>query len=156
MRRKKSSPIPMHSLLAEIVSRKKWQGRFELHQVFERWQSLVGREISRHAVPQRFQGRVLWVDVSDSVWHQQLQFLKNDLLTKLNNSLHKEKVEDIRFQLKDGLAAELAPRPEKQWTRSTPSEAEIAAMERHLRDVEDEELRLAMKRCWYDFYGLPR
>lgn len=156
MRRSKSSPTPVHTLMAEIVRKKKWQSRFELHQVFERWQALVGKEISRHAQPNRYRGKVLWLDVSDSVWLQQLQFLKNDLLVKLNRSLPQEQVEDIRFQLKngwqdpDGHDHDALPTPSP-----IPSAGEVADIDGHLKDVEDEELRAAMKRCWQDFYGLP-
>lgn len=155
MRRAKSTPIPFHSVLAEIVRDKKWQGRFELHQVFGRWQALVGVEISRHARPNRYHCRVLWVDVSDSVWHQQLQFLKNDLLVKLNRSLVNEQVEDIRFQLTSGWHGEQDNEKEVSPPPSAPSAAETAEIDRQLSYVEDEELRAAMRRCWDNFYGLP-
>ncbi len=147
----------MHSLLAEIVTKKKWQSRFELHQVFERWQALVGTEISRHAVPSRYRGKVLWVDVSDAVWHQQLQFLKHDLLTKLNRSLPKECIEDIRFQLaKTGADFFQDETPLYTPPKTEPAPEESSAMDRLLESVEDKELRQAMKRCWHDFYSLPK
>jgi len=157
MRRAKSSPTPIHSLLAELVRTKKWQSRFELHQVFEKWQTLVGKEISRHAQPNRYRGKVLWVDVSDSVWLQQLQFLKNDLLLKLNRSLPNEEVEDIRFQLSSDLALTVNDQAEQPAPRAAivPSGEEVTAMDEMLQSVEDEELRQAMRRCWHDFYGLP-
>lgn len=146
----------MHTLLSEIVKRKKWQGRFELHQVFARWPALVGAEVSRQAQPSLFRGRVLWVDVSDPIWLQQLQFLKMDLLAKLNKSLDGERVDDIRFQLAreplcepQGPSTPSGPRPE-------PDEDEALAMDRLLQTVPDPDLRQAMKRCWHDFYGLPK
>ena len=39
------------------------------------------------------------VNVSSAPWMQQLQFLKPELIEKLNETLGKELVEDIRFKI---------------------------------------------------------
>ena len=156
MSRSSSFPTSMQALLADIVRQKKWQGRFELHQLFARWQALVGMEIAQHAVPSLFRGRVLWVDVSDSIWLQQLQFLKSELLGKLNGALQGERVEDIRFQLNSDLLWAAEPQKQVQAHSSPPPDAaQQQAMDDLLKSVPDAELRQAMKNCWFKFHSLP-
>jgi len=39
------------------------------------------------------------VHVSSSAWLHQLQFLKAELLNKLNDNLKNERIEDIKFKI---------------------------------------------------------
>ncbi len=131
-----------------MITRRKWQDRFELHEVFDFWEKAVGKEIASHATPSKFRGKVLWVDVSDSIWMQQLQFLKTMLLEKINKQFEAVEVEDIRFQLllpNDSLPKTTPPpRP----AGPLPDEGDLTQFEEFLGDVDDPELKVAMLRCW--------
>ena len=71
----------------------------ELIQVWNLWDSIVGRAVAENARPAAFKGNLLLVNVSSSPWVQQLQFLKNDIIAKLNRALKKELVEEIKFKI---------------------------------------------------------
>jgi predicted nucleic acid-binding Zn ribbon protein len=60
---------------------------------------VVGAAIAQNTRPEAIKGKLLLVNVSSAPWMQQLQFLKPELIDKLNQTLGKELVEDIRFQI---------------------------------------------------------
>ena len=150
---RKHKPDHISSLLGDMIKRRKWQDRFELHEVFNFWNQAVGKEISKHATPAKFRGKVLWVDVSDSIWMQQLQFLKTTLIEKVNKQFDSVEVEDIRFQLKlpDQDSHEEHRLPLRQ-AGSIASDDDARKFHRSLEEIDDPELQDAMIRCWRTLY----
>ena len=71
----------------------------QLLQVFEIWNQIVGESVSQNAQPSAFKGRLLLVEVNSSVWMHQLQFLKEDIIRKINETMGEEVVEDIKFKI---------------------------------------------------------
>ena len=67
------------------------------YQVFSLWASIVGDDISRHARPRRLHGDILFVATSSSVWAQELAFMREALVDKVNHALGGEYIRDIRF-----------------------------------------------------------
>ncbi len=73
--------------------------RIKEGKIWEVWDNVVGPTVARNAQPESIRGRVLFVTVSSSTWMQQLQFLKEKILEKLNQSLGKTLVKSISFRL---------------------------------------------------------
>lgn len=71
----------------------------EMARVWELWDRTVGAAIAENTRPAAFRGGHLVVNVSSSIWAQQLQFLKADLIAKVNRALGKPLVTDIRFKV---------------------------------------------------------
>ncbi len=71
----------------------------DMTQIWDMWDSAIGKEISQNAQPAAFKGQLLVVHVTSSTWVQQLQFLKKDIIDKVNHTLEKELVKDIRFKI---------------------------------------------------------
>ncbi len=67
--------------------------------IWEIWDEAVGPTVARNAQPESIRGRVLFVRVSTSAWMQQLQFIKERIIEKLNQSLGKTLVKSISFRL---------------------------------------------------------
>ncbi len=63
------------------------------------WETAVGAPISDNAKPFAVKGSLLLVHVSSSAWLHQLQFLKTELLEKLNLGLKNDRIEDIKFKI---------------------------------------------------------
>lgn len=64
------------------------------------WASVVGPEIRKQTVAQRIEKGILYVAVANSVWINELTFLKASIINKLNASIGQEVVKDIKFYLK--------------------------------------------------------
>jgi len=67
--------------------------------VWRVWEHAVGETIANHARPAAVKGKLLLVYVTNSTWLHQLQFLKADILAKLNAALDKPLVEEIKFKI---------------------------------------------------------
>jgi predicted nucleic acid-binding Zn ribbon protein len=86
---------------------------------------------------------VLHVNVSSSVWVQQLQFLRDTMLEKINANLSGRKIKDIRFKIGPLPAAPpqhdaAAPLPELDDNEKLATQAESAR-------ISDPELREAFQ-----------
>ena len=71
----------------------------EMTRIWALWDETMGVTIAENARPAAFKGHLLVVQVTSSPWMQQLQFLKNELIQKLNSALGKELVRDIKFKI---------------------------------------------------------
>jgi predicted nucleic acid-binding Zn ribbon protein len=52
-----------------------------------------------NAQPAAFKGDLLLVHVTNSTWIHQLQFLKHDIISKLNAALGKPMITEIKFKI---------------------------------------------------------
>lgn len=71
----------------------------DLVRIWSLWDNAVGEVIAGNARPEAFKGKLLLVNVTSSTWAHQLQFLKKDIIAKVNQALGKALVEDIRFKI---------------------------------------------------------
>ena len=65
----------------------------------ERWAGIVGMSIAAHTRPDRIKFRKLYVIVENSVWLQQLMFLKPTLLEKINAAMEQPLINDMAFRI---------------------------------------------------------
>ena len=70
-----------------------------LSRIWEVWSDAVGSHIAANATPAAVKGRLLIVHAESSSWIQQLHFLKQDIITKLNRTLGENLVRDIKFKI---------------------------------------------------------
>ena len=155
---RKSQPENIASLIGGLVNDRNWQSRFELHEVFDFWDEVVGPEIARQAQPIKLRGNTLVVEVADSVWMTQLQYLKITLLTKINDHLGHGRITDLRFKLNYSLKTKESV-PEYKTNevqvepQPVPSPAECAELTSMLAGVGDPDLQQAIAKCWRSLFG---
>ena len=65
--------------------------------LIDAWNRAVGPQIGAKAQPDRQRDDVLYVRVSTSVWMHELQFMKQDIIARLNELLGSAAVSQIRF-----------------------------------------------------------
>lgn len=65
------------------------------------WEQVVGAPLARHARPLRLRRGVLVVAVDDSLWMHELQYMKQDLVDRLNARLGRTVVRQIFLALGD-------------------------------------------------------
>jgi hypothetical protein len=71
---------------------------FELR-LQQQWREIVGEPIGSHTWPAQIRYKKLYLTVRNSVWLQQLTFLKPTLLAKLNERAGTDLVTDIAFRV---------------------------------------------------------
>jgi len=97
----KSAPKP--SLLGEVLeslfNRADLKERLADQRILDSWKKAVGRGIAEQTQPLRIQNRVLQVRVSNSVWMQQLQFMKGMILQRVREETGVADLVDLRLFL---------------------------------------------------------
>jgi len=61
------------------------------------WPTAVGKKIAENTTVQDVKHGVLIVRVDSPIWAQELQFQKKEILFKINKTLGKKTIKDIRF-----------------------------------------------------------
>ncbi len=145
MRRKKEQP--MSAILPGVLRDKNWERQLDLHSIFPKWQELVDEETARYAVPRKIVRGILWIEVENSIWLQQLQYKKVVLLDTINAFLKKSSIKDIRFTL----PSEEEKRKEKKQALKfePPPPQELQKFEEQAAFVEDDASREMLIRLWY-------
>jgi predicted nucleic acid-binding Zn ribbon protein len=99
MGRKKNKDFThIGSLIGDVIKDIRPESDSEMLGIWTIWGQAVGEAIAVNARPHAFKGGLLMVNVAGSVWAQQLQFQKNNLIRKINSALGKDLVADIRFR----------------------------------------------------------
>jgi len=124
-----------------------WEEQLDLHSIFLRWDDLVETDVAEHCQPLKIVKSVLWVEVENSAWLQQLQYQTVPLLDILNNSLRLSRLKGLRFCLAE-------KNPEKKKSEAVlryiqPSSRDIEAFEQQAGTIADKDSRDALVRLWY-------
>lgn len=139
-RPKMLSPMAIADLLGSAFSDKAVGQRLQEGKIWLVWDAVVGPQIAAKAHPVAFRSSTLVVEVTNAPWLQQLNFLKKDIIEKLNSRLGSRLINDI--QLRAGTRNQLTaatPRPEK---KPRPlSAADNSRIDREAGQIEDAELR---------------
>ena len=144
--RKRSLLTTLDSLLKDVAHDLKFEDKMEQVMLYRLWNEAVGEQIARNASPVLVRADVLHVNVSSSVWVQQLQFLRDTMLEKINANLSGRKIKDIRFKI-----GPLPAAPPQHAAASLPEldDNEKLATQAESARISDPELREAFQ----DFMG---
>lgn len=149
---RKKKIIKMDCLLGELFASRNWQQSLDRNRIFEFWTEAVGKDIATHAQPKVVRGSVLWVNVTDSIWMQQLHLMKEHLRQVINDRLvGDEGIGDIRFNLVAGLRPVLTKTKEintKPSAKSAPDPKKLAEFEKMISAISDAGARESFRTLW--------
>jgi len=91
--------VPIGNILPGLLKTCRRQSDAELAQIWDLWETIVGKMVAENARPAPFKGKLILVHVESPAWIHHLQFLKPDLIRKINEALGKSLVEDIKFKV---------------------------------------------------------
>jgi hypothetical protein len=92
-------PVHIADVLKNALTAYRAEGDTELMKVWSLWKGVVGHGIAENTRASAFKGNLLIVHVSSSAWIHHLHFLKQELISKLNDALGKDLVGDIKFKI---------------------------------------------------------
>ena len=95
----KSKFVHIGSIIDDVLKTYRREPDGELIRVWHVWDNIVGDVISKNAKPAAFKGSILLVYVTSSTWIHQLQFLKEEMIVKLNEALGKSLIDDLKFKI---------------------------------------------------------
>jgi len=124
---------------------------FELR-LQQQWRDIIGDPVGAHTWPAQVRFKKLYLIVRNSVWLQQLIFLKPTLLTKLNERAGSEMLTDISFRV--GEIPETSPSsPGASLRKVEVSEAAIVEANAHAAAVQDPDLRQRLAAVMADAFS---
>ena len=95
--RRRGRMQPVGGVVGRVLSDLGLDAAVAAHRVGERWSDIVGAEVARHARPVQMAGPVLEVAVESSVWAQQLQMQRLEILAALRRELGDDAPGELRF-----------------------------------------------------------
>ena len=98
-RDKQSDFVQIGNVIDGVLKNFRSEPDYALTKIWRLWDEAAGETIASNARPAAFKGKLLIVHVVSATWIHQLQFLKNDLMAKLNDALEKPLVEEIKFKI---------------------------------------------------------
>jgi predicted nucleic acid-binding Zn ribbon protein len=96
---KNQNPVPIGQIIQSLMEFHRKAPLGQLGILAELWETAVGPAIGRNTRPVAIKGGLLLIHVSNSVWMQQLQFMKNDLLISIHRTLGSEWIREIKFKI---------------------------------------------------------
>ncbi|MDJ0849901.1 MAG: DUF721 domain-containing protein [Myxococcota bacterium] len=104
MRRRRSQLEGLGKLVPRVLEDLGLDMPVRVLRIAERWEEAVGAEIAAHCRPLSLRDGTLEASVDSSVWAQQLQLRKPEILTALREVLGDEAPTDLRFHTGSGVA----------------------------------------------------
>ena len=120
-----------------------------LGHIVQHWATIAGTQLMAVTQPESIRGRVLFVNVSDAIWLQQITFYQAQLLENIRRVLGEVPITKLHFTL-----AMSSPRPP---VLSLPEEdleplpltaVEEQQMQESTAGIADPELRETVRRAW--------
>jgi len=142
----------MDTLLGDLFANRNWQQNLDRNRIFEFWTEAVGKDIAVHAQPKLIRGKVLWVNVIDSIWMQQLHLMKEHLRQVINGRLiGEEGIADIRFNLVTAFKPVFDEKKminQKPLAKPPPDPQKLADFEKMIDAIADEGARGSFRTIW--------
>ncbi len=133
------------AVLEQSLRRFDLSGRLDEYGVWPIWNDVVGATVARNAQPEKIRNGTLFVQVTSPVWMQQLQFMKDMIVEKLNQKLGAEIVRKIFFVVgRVEAAAERQPAHLGRSEETVAAEAQLDAQ--FLDSIRDPDIRKAFQR----------
>jgi len=143
-----SKPEMIGEILRKVLKKRNIPHTSTDRRLLDLWTRAVGPQIAARTLPEAIKRGTLYVWVSTPVWLHQLQFLKEEILQKMNEPSGKEEIRNLFFSI-----GEIpAPPPGKtDPTLSTPAPMPLPKRDREmmresLDAVRDSELREILER----------
>ena len=86
-------------ILKTVIESSRQDSDAQLVRIWDLWDEVVGKVVAENAQPEAFKGTLLVVRVGSSPWAHQLQFMKSDIIAKVNEALGGDFISEIRFKV---------------------------------------------------------
>ena len=133
------------AVLDQSLKRFDLSQRLDEYGVWPVWNDVVGKTIARNAQPEKIRNGTLFVKVTSPVWMQQLQFMKEMIVEKINQRLDCAAVKNLFFMVGHIEIGDLDTPLEPQQSQ-TPESAELEMSAEFLESIGDPEIRSAFKK----------
>lgn len=129
------------AILSGLAKRLGLESRLVELRLQHQWRDIVGEPTGSHTWPDHIRFKKLYLVVRNSVWLQQLTFLKPAMLAKLHDEMGPELITDIVFRVGEMPASRASERVPSAAASPLVPETEIAEVLSHTARIQDQTLR---------------
>jgi len=108
-RRPKGNLEPLAQLLGDAMRSTGLGKRLQEYQAVEAWPEVVGELVAEHSKATSIREGTLFVDVTSSVWMQELQLLRGEIIERLNEYLGRSYVKQVVLSMERSSGQQSAP-----------------------------------------------
>jgi hypothetical protein len=99
MRKKNRPPTPIQNVVQGLIKNWGLDRVSKEQKVFTIWREAIGDPLYNHTRPVAVHHGRLVIAVKDNAWMQELQLMKREIKKKLNKTLGKGVIKEIRFKI---------------------------------------------------------
>lgn len=120
------------------------------------WPKIVGANISKKTSPIKIVRKTLYLTVATSSWMEELKYLKEEIIIKINDELRNTEVQDIVFRMgnitNDDVSPDFHKPPNSNVLAGGPhltqlSQKDINYIDRLVAHIKDDNLKESMRRA---------
>ncbi len=137
-------PSPVSSILSSSFASLGINAKLKEHKVKKIWAECVGESISKRSKPAKLIGATLYCAVSSSPWMNELNYQKNEIMTRLNEKLGEKAVSSIVFKVGPVTSPSPAAAPPKPPRALTNEELDF--IDKSAGIIKDGSLKALVKR----------
>jgi Uncharacterized protein conserved in bacteria len=134
--------------LPVVFAGKQWDMQWRLFCLSREWAEIVGDNVARLTAPAFFRKGTLWIFVQDSTWMHDLQYVKADLIARINRHLEGRFVADIRWKL---YSSSLAQSGQQFHAPKEIDPGQEQAFCQMVETIANQQCREALERLWRTF-----
>ncbi len=147
---KRPGLIAIPDVLGRLLKSHGMESRMLEYTLQQHWPDIVGEHVGRHTWPESIRHRKLYLVAENSVWLQQLRFLKPELLAKLPACASGDAITDIVLRVGTPPAdaearASAQPPPPSAETRDDVPDAVRASIEAAVQPIHDPVLQARLR-----------
>ena len=98
-RARSKEPTAIRGLVPRVLGELGIEGAAAALRILDCWEQAVGPELARHVRPTLLRGSVLEASVDSSVWCQQIQLRRPEILAALREILGPDAPRDLRLRV---------------------------------------------------------
>lgn len=125
------------------------------YKLFYSWSDIVGRDMAKYIIPQDVNFSILYVYTYSSVWANNFQYLKLDIIKKINEYLGYKLIKDIQFtRFNNSKRTAYSPVLEKKVNlgnylkRVEITDDDLKDVAARTKIIEDEDLKAAIQKVY--------
>jgi len=95
-------PIAVRNIISDLCRSWGIEKKLKEQTAITMWPGVVGEKIAKESHPLYVKGGKFFLYVEKAVWRNELNFMKSDIIRKLNQSVGTDVIKDIVFCTKKG------------------------------------------------------
>lgn len=84
-------------IIQNILKDRGWEKAVDINRAIVAWSEIVGQKVALNCKAVEIKNNILYVHAKNAAWKSEVSFLKNEILSTLNENIKSTQLKDIRF-----------------------------------------------------------